>query len=207
MKRISSYFSKGRHRVPEPSRTKIKTAAVAATTGALLISSSALLPTHAGASELQGPPGGWGPVIRCESNGNPRAQNASSTASGLFQFVNGTWRSVGGTGRARDASAEEQHMRANILYAREGLRPWNASKSCWSNRVSSEPSQPIRQSTQSASARIEPGTGTGTYIVKRGDTLQKIAARNGTTWRALFNKNKSVIKNSNLIYVGQSITL
>lgn len=31
-------------------------------------------------------------VIRHESRGNPRAENPSSTASGLFQFVDGTWR-------------------------------------------------------------------------------------------------------------------
>jgi hypothetical protein len=31
-------------------------------------------------------------VIRHESRGNPKAENPTSTASGLFQFVDGTWR-------------------------------------------------------------------------------------------------------------------
>jgi hypothetical protein len=31
-------------------------------------------------------------VIRHESGGNPHAENPTSTASGLFQFIDGTWR-------------------------------------------------------------------------------------------------------------------
>lgn len=31
-------------------------------------------------------------VIAHESGGNPRAENPTSTASGLFQFIDGTWR-------------------------------------------------------------------------------------------------------------------
>jgi SLT domain-containing protein len=36
-------------------------------------------------------------LIQGESSWNPRAQNPSSTAYGLFQFLNSTWRSVGAT--------------------------------------------------------------------------------------------------------------
>ena len=31
-------------------------------------------------------------VIRHESHGNPKAENPASSASGLFQFIDGTWR-------------------------------------------------------------------------------------------------------------------
>jgi len=41
----------------------------------------------------------------------------------------------------------------------------------------------------------------GTYVVRRGDTLAKIAARFGTTWTRLCSLNG--IWNPNLIYVGQ----
>ena len=44
-----------------------------------------------------------------------------------------------------------------------------------------------------------------TYTVKRGDTLGAIAARNGTSWQELQRING--IKNANLIYPGQVITL
>src|SRR5690606_25428666 len=80
----------------------------------------------------------WGPIIKCESGGNPKAQNPHSTASGLFQFIDGTWRAYGGTKyskRAKDATVEQQYEIANKAFAREGYRPWNASKSCWGGKV------------------------------------------------------------------------
>lgn len=44
-----------------------------------------------------------------------------------------------------------------------------------------------------------------TYVVKKGDTLTKIAKRYGTTVDALVKKNN--IKNKNLIYVGQVLKI
>ncbi len=45
------------------------------------------------------------------------------------------------------------------------------------------------------------GYGNGTYVVQRGDTLAKIAARFGTSWVVLCSLNG--LWNPNLIYVGQ----
>ncbi|MBU5900557.1 transglycosylase SLT domain-containing protein, partial [Vibrio cholerae O1] len=46
---------------------------------------------------------GWGDqwgdlnwLVNKESSWNPNAQNPTSTAYGLFQFLNGTWGTVGG---------------------------------------------------------------------------------------------------------------
>ncbi|MCK6585623.1 MAG: LysM peptidoglycan-binding domain-containing protein [Anaerolineales bacterium] len=50
-----------------------------------------------------------------------------------------------------------------------------------------------------------PATG-GTYVVKSGDTLGKIAARIGSNVNAILAVNPQ-IKNANLIYVGQVINL
>lgn len=50
-------------------------------------------------------------VARCESGGNPTAKNPISSASGLYQFVDGTWSWV--TGLEPPASAwpvEVQHQ-------------------------------------------------------------------------------------------------
>jgi len=47
------------------------------------------------------------------------------------------------------------------------------------------------------------GYGDGTYVVQRGDTLAKIAARYGTTWYQLCVLNG--LWNPNLIYAGQVI--
>jgi murein DD-endopeptidase MepM/ murein hydrolase activator NlpD len=42
------------------------------------------------------------------------------------------------------------------------------------------------------------------YIVKRGDTLSKIASKYGMTWQELLTKNKNLIgDNPNIIYPGQ----
>lgn len=45
-----------------------------------------------------------------------------------------------------------------------------------------------------------------TYIVQRGDTLAKIAARIGVSWRDILAVNPQ-IRNANLIYAGQVINL
>jgi hypothetical protein len=82
-------------------------------------------------------------IIACESGGNPTIQNSHSTASGLFQFINGTWKAYGGTtARAKDASVAEQWRVFERAYAAQGTVPWNASKSCWSRKIGNAPSAP-----------------------------------------------------------------
>jgi len=66
----------------------------------------------------------WDGLAGCESGHNPRAINPSGKYTGLFQFDDSTWRSVGGSGRAYDASPDEQLMRAKMLFQSRGLGPW-----------------------------------------------------------------------------------
>lgn len=75
-------------------------------------------------------------IARCESGGNPNAQNPSSTASGTYQFLDSTWQSLGGSGSASDASPAEQRRMAEKLYAQQGSTPWAASQSCWGGKDS-----------------------------------------------------------------------
>jgi hypothetical protein len=70
------------------------------------------------------PSGTLSSIAQCESGGNPRAVSPDGTYTGLYQFDDQTWRSVGGTGRAGDAPAAEQHQRAAALYAQRGGSPW-----------------------------------------------------------------------------------
>lgn len=80
-------------------------------------------------------------IIRCESGGNPEAQNPVSTASGLFQFIEGTWlwvwQDLKGVEppapEAWQASVHDQTRAAQTLYSTRGLTPWYASKHCWGN--------------------------------------------------------------------------
>lgn len=66
-----------------------------------------------------------------------RARNPTSTASGAFQFLRGTWRRVAphvGAGQYPTAAQAPPHLQTAAfkwLYARRGLRPWLASASCW----------------------------------------------------------------------------
>lgn len=69
----------------------------------------------------------WACIIQHESGGDPTAQNAHSTASGLFQFLDTTWISNGGGvygPRAMDATAAEQWVIAEATEARDGWSPW-----------------------------------------------------------------------------------
>ena len=56
-------------------------------------------------------------VLRCESGGNPTAQNRRSTASGLWQILDGTWAGFGGYDRAYLAPPDVQNSKARELWA------------------------------------------------------------------------------------------
>ena len=46
-----------------------------------------------------------------------------------------------------------------------------------------------------------------TYTVKQGDTLSSIACKYDMTWQELWKANKGKIKDPDLIYPGQVLTL
>jgi nucleoid-associated protein YgaU len=49
-----------------------------------------------------------------------------------------------------------------------------------------------------------------TYVVAKGDSLSRIAQRaygDGNKWRKIYEANKDVIKDPDLIYPGQSLTI
>lgn len=68
--------------------------------------------------------GGLDGIAQCESGGDPAAVSPNGQYTGLYQFDDQTWHSVGGTGRAGNAPASEQHQRAAILYQQRGSSPW-----------------------------------------------------------------------------------
>jgi hypothetical protein len=63
-------------------------------------------------------------IASCESGGDPTAVSADGTYRGKYQFDQGTWESVGGTGDPAAAPEAEQDYRAALLYERAGTSPW-----------------------------------------------------------------------------------
>jgi hypothetical protein len=95
-----------------------------------------LLAATAPAAAAEGP--NWNRVISCESGGqNVESHSKRSSASGYFQFTDGTWKAYGGkefASRAIHASRAEQMIVAKRAWAKNGLRDWAASRHCWSGK-------------------------------------------------------------------------
>lgn len=68
-------------------------------------------------------------IADAESSFNPSAKNASSTATGIFQILKGTWKSYDCSGVRTNAS--DNIACARKIYDDSGTRPWNSSKNKW----------------------------------------------------------------------------
>jgi uncharacterized protein YabE (DUF348 family) len=66
----------------------------------------------------------WAALAACESGGRPNAVSGSGKYRGMYQFSQGTWNAVGGSGDPAAASADEQTYRAQLLYQRSGAGQW-----------------------------------------------------------------------------------
>jgi LysM repeat protein len=208
----------GRHSAPVPDHSTARRVGTVAT----LAGSAVLAPVVAGVIP-QADADTLDVIAHCESGGNPLAKNPSSSASGLFQIVNGTWAAYGGlqfAPTARSATAAQQRIVAERILAAEGTSPWNPSKSCWAGKTGIpapaplEHSKPVIVPKVAAPAKqvvvheaVRP-MAASTYVVVRGDTLSKIAHRFGVTVRDLYNANHAVIGgNPNLIFPNQRLVI
>jgi len=67
-----------------------------------------------------------------------------------------------------------------------------------------------RSPSTSSSTSSSTGSSTGgSYVVQSGDTLSLIARAQGVSggWRALYDANRGVVSDPNLIYPGQQLVL
>lgn len=154
-----------------------------------------------------------------------------STAGGYFQIVNGTWKAHGGLKYAPIAVqatyAEQLQVAKNILNG-QGIGAWSESKSCWSKRIGKvAPPTPapkiipkvivtpkvvksapkVVKATPAPSTKATAKKVAGSYLIKRGDTLSRIAKTNHTTTKALFSANRDTVSNPDRIFAGNHLRL
>ncbi len=51
------------------------------------------------------------------------------------------------------------------------------------------------------------GGGAHTYTVEAGDNLSKIGAKYGITWKAIYDANRDIISNPDMIHPGQELKI
>jgi hypothetical protein len=72
-------------------------------------------------------------IVFCESSWDTNAQNKNSTASGLGQFLNGTWKYFN---EKRELNLDKNNPYDQLemmtwIISQNGISHWNESKSCW----------------------------------------------------------------------------
>jgi hypothetical protein len=153
----------------------------------------------------------WGGVAQCESGGNWSINTGNGYYGGL-QFSASTWKAYGGgqyASRADLASPAEQIAVAEKVLGGQGIGAWPVCGKHLSGGTTQAAAARPAQAHADRAERPAPAAASsgGGYTVKAGDTLGKIAAAHGTSWQALWSKNKGTVANPNRIYVGQHLAL
>lgn len=182
-------MTKGKHKAASRTARYISTSALGLT-------SLALTPGIAHAA----PQEAWDAVAQCES-GNQNIENATSTASGYFQIIDGTWRQFGGleyAPRAIEATYEQQLAVAERILAGQGPGAWvngcgdpligQASEDRGAPTLTEEqpvpPAAPVEEAPVEEPAPLD--VPTGTYTVQQGDTLARVF---GQEWARIAELN------------------
>ena len=194
-----------KHRAPRYVRTKHALAGVPVAAGATVVGLSVLSTPAASAATTHD----WTGVAQCESGGDWDINTGNGYYGGL-QFSQSTWAGYGGTSlapRADLATPAEQVQIAEKVLAGQGIGAWptcgkRLTDGTTAAAATSAPA-PAAAPVQAAAPAAAPADA-GSYTVVRGDTLGKIAAAHGESWRALYQRNVDVIgSNPNVLVPGQ----
>ncbi|MHA6798198.1 transglycosylase family protein [Bounagaea algeriensis] len=202
---------RGKHRKPSNSSRTFARAAVA---GAVVATPMAIA-APANAAD-------WDTLAQCESSGDWSANTGNGYYGGL-QFDPNTWSAFGGSeyaANAHQATREQQIEIAEKVLSAQGPNAWPGctAKVSWtsgSTDTSSEVSTDSESATTSTQYQAEqttestgaPASGAETYTVQSGDTLGKIGQKFGTDFRTIFEQNRDVLDDPNLIFPGQQLSL
>ena len=222
------FSSKGKHRRPSKAARAIAVVGVtgaAAVAGPLMAAGSASAAT---ASE-------WDAVAQCESGGNWSINTGNGYYGGL-QFSASTWAAYGGTqyaSTANQATKAQQIAIAEKVLASQGKGAWPScgvglSSAAYNGSAATGGEQSTRSTEEKPASRsadrpaAEKSTktvttptgkkvkkGDGEYKVAKGDTLSTIAADHDVKggWEKLFELNKDIVQDADLIYPGQQLHL
>jgi hypothetical protein len=200
-----------------------KAISTAAAVGSLAVASLATAGTAEAATDAQ-----WNRLAQCESGGN-WAINTGNGFYGGLQFTHGTWLAFGGgefANNAHQATREEQIQIGAKVAKGQGWGAWptcSRKAGLWGTAPTAPGSAVSRSNDEQAASRsaarkplasptnpAKGGTvGKGKHVVKRGETLSSIATANRVDggWKELFEANRSVVKNANVLHVGDVLTL
>jgi nucleoid-associated protein YgaU len=177
----------------------------------------------------------WDAVAQCESGGNWSINTGNGYYGGL-QFSASTWAAYGGTAyapQANQASKAQQIAVAEKVLASQGKGAWPVcgkgltSTAYNGSAPTTSKSTTTRSTDQQAATRSTTRTapkasktvttptgkkvekGDGEYKVVKGDTLSSIAVKHHVRggWQKLFQLNKDIVQDANLIYPGQQLHL
>ena len=147
----------------------------------------------------------WDRLAMCESSGRWDINTGNGYYGGL-QFGQPTWVGFGGTTYARRADLASRM--GQILTAEKVLKVqgWGAWPSC-SRQLGLTEADKAGDPGSQTTPKPQPGDGYYEYTVRTGDTLARIAHKRHQRggWKAVWERNRQVLKNPNVIYVGQRL--
>ncbi|MFG2759244.1 transglycosylase family protein [Streptomyces wuyuanensis] len=213
---------KGKHRRPTVFQRSTRVATLAGVAGAAIAAPLMASGTASAATASE-----WDAVAQCESGGNWSINTGNGYYGGL-QFSASTWAAYGGTAfasTADQASKSQQIQIAEKVLAGQGKGAWPNCGTGLSNasydgaapaapkaEPKAKPAAPKRAeapTSRSERAAAPVKKGDGEYTVKAGDTLSRIADAEKVKggWKKLFELNKDVIADANVIHPGQKLHL
>jgi LysM repeat protein len=196
-----------KHRAPRYVRTKHALAGVPVAAGATVVGLSVLSSPAAQAATTHD----WTGVAQCESGGDWDINTGNGYYGGL-QFSQSTWAGYGGTSlaaRADLATPAQQVQIAEKVLTGQGIGAWpTCGKRLTDGTTAAAVAAPAPAPVQAATPEQVSADGdaavAGSYTVVRGDTLAKIAAAHGESWRELYKLNVGVIGGDpNVLVPGQ----
>ncbi|MFE6285928.1 transglycosylase family protein [Streptomyces sp. NPDC057877] len=218
------FSGKGKHR--RPSKT-VRAIAAVGVTGAAAVAAPLMAAGTASAATASE----WDTVAQCESGGNWSINTGNGYYGGL-QFSASTWAAFGGTqyaSTADQASKAQQIEIAEKVLAGQGKGAWpvcgtglsdtpysgGSSAADTSTRETEQQStsrsaeRPAAKQTVTTPTGDKVKKGDGEYKVVKGDTLSTIAEDHDVKggWAKLFELNKDIVEDADLIYPGQQLHL